>query len=559
VRSSATVWRWVALGLIVANFLAAGLGENLSNPRPRSDQEYYLELALSLREYHRFVQPEMNPFRPQDGLRPPHANRSPLYPALLAPLASRSGSFFWRAKWVTLTISVLLLPCVYLGTRKGWGDSAALLATFLLSLNASLVMHASRAAVDGPMVLMVFAIMLSADRALTGAGRWPLVGLLLGVGYWAKGSVVLLVPGIVAGLCLLPASPRLRLREALLVAVTALLVTSPWLLRNWVCFGSPTYNVNNMTFWMDTWDSPDDGFFIPRPPGAMPSAAAYIASHTPAEALRRFVKGAISVGRRLDEITGLRSPPVIRVDNLTGIALFLLGIWAMARERTGPRRMFMLVTVGVFVTFHAWYNPIAGPTRFVAVLAPYLLLYASSLLAPRLEQRWGRCCVRTSTVTFAFALMGLTQLASWAGADWRCWGGRMSPEDRVLAAQIAELTADTDTVATQPGHGFPWLYTTGRRDQWIPAYSDINRVTAFLQHWGVRYVVVSPELWDLRRYVLSPYVRRQGDFLLVGQRDPPGWKLIAGKQSRPVAYLIYEVAGDLQPAPTQSPGSDGHG
>lgn len=545
---------WALLGVIWLSFLSVGLAGVLANPRPGNDQEYYLELALNLRERHSFVQSGMNPFRPQDGLEHPHANRSPLYPALLAPLASRSSAFFWRAKLFNVLLCSLVLPALFACCHRTWGTWPSLAAALLLSLNSSLLLQASCVMVDGFLVLLLFLTLWSVERALVAGRGYALVGLLLGLFVWTKGSYVLLIPPLALGLLLADEARFVRsLRARLLgcgrMLLVALVIAAPWLWRNWVSFRSPLYNVNSHTFWLEGWDLPDDGFYIPRPPGAMPSARAYLATHTLQQNCRRLGEGLTTIIRRLDEILGVKSPRRLRLDHLTGLLLLLLAVGGIWTDKVPGRRLFMGATLAMFVLFHAWYNPIAGPTRFLAVLAPYLLLYAGRYASGAL----GACArsalrapavVRGAVLAGAVALVALGQLEAWRGADRGLWGGAMSPEDQALLARLQQVTQEREAVVTQPMHGFPWLWVINRRDQWLPAYSNMARITQFLRQWGIRWVVLSPELWEIRRYVLRAYVICPDGRSLVPLRDPPGWELVPPERTRQASsasYLLYHI------------------
>jgi 4-amino-4-deoxy-L-arabinose transferase-like glycosyltransferase len=79
---------------------------------------------------------------------------------------------------------------------------------------------------------------------------WVLTGAAIGAATLTRGVVQLLPLALLAHLCVQPAGRGLWWRWGLLLAGFALLV-SPWMMRNWLLFGSPTISHGGAAhFWM---------------------------------------------------------------------------------------------------------------------------------------------------------------------------------------------------------------------------------------------------------------------------------------------------------------------
>ncbi len=134
------------------------------------------------------------------------ANRHPVYPALLSPLASRDGGFFIRAKLAGVLLGILLIVSVWFIAGEAAGPAAAALAAFLAATNVKFIAYSSTVAAD-----LLFTIFVLWGWRFT--GRWldgelkseirnpkseikaaAPAGLLAGLAYLTKASGLLLVP-----------------------------------------------------------------------------------------------------------------------------------------------------------------------------------------------------------------------------------------------------------------------------------------------------------------------------------------------------------------------------
>jgi hypothetical protein len=225
-----SAWEWALLGLLVLAGIAT-LGPALAPPEFYDSLIYHLAVPQQYVLQHRMVPIEGNYYAHFP------ANMGMLY---ALGLLLRDGSFAQSLHWLCGALSVLALYGV---GRRHLPRSEALLACALFAL------------VPGVMLVSTYAI---ADLAITlfgtlglaavlewwdsGDRRWLAAagiatGLAMGTKYTAAAVVLLPLAAAVA------ARPRTtwkgRILGAAILAVTAVLVLSPWLARNLVFTGNP--------------------------------------------------------------------------------------------------------------------------------------------------------------------------------------------------------------------------------------------------------------------------------------------------------------------------------
>jgi hypothetical protein len=166
--------------------------------------------------------------------------------------ARRSGVMLVLA--VELLIAVAAALLLYLLGRRVFAtrpeaDSTAALAAALWFASPLGVVHTMNCLESGLYVLCILVVSLAVlaptprVQARPSLRRWSLIGLWLGVAFWARNDAVLLCAAVgLAHLAnLLPAwrgpLPG-RLAELFVAAAVTVLVAAPWLVQNLLCFGS---------------------------------------------------------------------------------------------------------------------------------------------------------------------------------------------------------------------------------------------------------------------------------------------------------------------------------
>jgi hypothetical protein len=318
----------------------------------------------------------------------PSAYTQPLYGFFLVPV-------YWvfERSWVTvglahLVVAVATAWVVYEVGRRVLSPTAGLVAAALTTLHPYLVwhdMHMNREILDHFLAAsIVLLTLLVAERRSLWLGG--LLGVALGVAI--LGNVRLLFLPVVIGAWLFWRSGRVALAPAAVAAAAAVLVVTPWVVRNDVSVGCVALTTDGRALWkannVDTLETLRAGRWIddvPPVPGAPP---------TPQDA------GAIyaETGRivRTDECAQMRFYRELAVDfvrehpgekaELAAVSARMLwqpavtktegrpgaGTWLdTARDWVEPAFMVVLYGLGLF-------GLVVAPRRFV-VLAVGLLAY----------------------------------------------------------------------------------------------------------------------------------------------------------------------------------------
>ncbi|MHC4877840.1 MAG: ArnT family glycosyltransferase [Planctomycetota bacterium] len=208
----------------------------------------------------------------------PTAFRPPLYPLLLAGCLAIGGKLVIAAVHIALGTATVALTWL-LARRTGFSERAGLLAGLLTAVDPLLLEHGTQ-----PMTETLFTFLSTAllcvltSPAGTSLQRPVLSGVLLGLAGLCRPSIwafVLLWLTFAIGSAAVQRLRRcsrgerepLSWRPAAALLATALLVVSPWAVRNWLVFGRPIvmtthggYTLalgNNQRFYSDVVAGPE--------------------------------------------------------------------------------------------------------------------------------------------------------------------------------------------------------------------------------------------------------------------------------------------------------------
>jgi len=163
------------------------------------------------------------------------AFRPPLYPLLLGGAYALFGVHIGVAQALNVVLGSLVVVMAAVVAGRLGGRRAAVVAAVLAALHPALLANDGVVLTEPlALLLMLLALWLLLTR------RWLLAGLALGLLVLTRPSAQLLVPTLAVLLIL-----QARWRQALVMAATAVLVVSPWVVRNVVYFGKPVIVTSN--------------------------------------------------------------------------------------------------------------------------------------------------------------------------------------------------------------------------------------------------------------------------------------------------------------------------
>ncbi len=257
------VWLAVLAGLVLR--LAFGFGYWVGKPLTHDEREY-LSLAANLVEGRGFGYPAAAPGEPE----PERFGRAPLYPLFLAvvtgPTAFDRLTAIRVAQSLIGALGVWLIAVVAVRVA---GPHAGLIAAWIAAVYPPLVWTPAYVLSETLYMALALAHVLVAGRVL---GEWGERG----------GKSWLLWCGVIGGLAALTRPSHLffllllglwllaerRMRDAVLIAVGALLVIAPWTGRNVREYGRPVLiaSEGGITFWTGNHPlSPGEGDMAANP------------------------------------------------------------------------------------------------------------------------------------------------------------------------------------------------------------------------------------------------------------------------------------------------------
>ena len=246
-----------------------------------SDASGYAEMADSLRrgkwlsvEYISFF------FIKYPNIPRPEDHWPPLYAFLVAPFYILLGKTAFASKLPSLIISSLFLPAAtYLLTKQfSRNRLASVGAAFTVMFYPSLFMWSLYALSDITYSFVVCLAVLFAVKGVERGRYFYLMGFFLGLGYYAKGVTLALIPAFPLFYLIAKGGPKtlFRDRQFVMGMLLAILVMAPWWVRNAVHFGNPLHSTQNYMVeggspltgskYAVYWDKPNPSFMTSKVP-----------------------------------------------------------------------------------------------------------------------------------------------------------------------------------------------------------------------------------------------------------------------------------------------------
>jgi len=247
-KMDAHLWPILAIGLLVLVFKCyitypvKHVGE--------SDASGYAEMADSLVhgnwlnvEYISFF------FIKYPGIPRPEDHWPPLYSFLIAPFYLLLGKTAFASKLPSLIISSLLLPLATYFLAKSFSRNrwASMGAAFTVMFFPSMFMWSLYCLSDITYSFVFCLAVLFAVKGMDDSRYFYPMGFFLGLGYYAKGATLALIPAFPLFYLIVRGSWKalVKDRRFLLGMLLAFLVIAPWWLRNTIHFGNPFHTTQN--------------------------------------------------------------------------------------------------------------------------------------------------------------------------------------------------------------------------------------------------------------------------------------------------------------------------
>ncbi|MCK5132163.1 MAG: glycosyltransferase family 39 protein [Candidatus Sabulitectum sp.] len=495
----------------------------LRNPIPAGDgMASHILLADNLKRglgFKTFVKWTL--YDPSDEFLRPEANRQPAMALLLMPAFALFGTGIVQAQMVVLFHGLLaMFFCAY-WAKKLFGREAALVVFGYLAVDPPFVWFSTQP--DSLMLYLAlfYLILIVADREEISWKRAFVLGAMSGFLYLTRTQGVLAVPAM--GVWILLKGGKKKWLKAILCGVTALIIVSPWLIRNMNEFGSPTHsqngqfllNENHWSAWSvrETAPSPSDMWNN--------QGSAAVAKYLGAGILRviePFTLGSTHRGEIFGQPT---------------LVLFMVpGMIALLSLKTRRKMLLPLIAIGPVLLALVLHQH-AG--RYLTIAVPAVVGIGAAGFKETIQRPQGR------VLLYWIILICILILAAPFIRVMQTESRARAAEARVVAVWVEENASDSAWVCTYPNvELFHWIYRKPTL-AWPNDYEML--LWPYLEKHNVQYMVVDRDLPTLRPW-LSRCWRRSPDGTSWDVIDPPPF-ITEVWRTESDNTIIYEFTGNV--------------
>lgn len=168
----------------------------------------------------------------------PEEYRPPFFNFVTGYFFNIFGTSFYIAKLVNVVIGVMAILPAYLIARRYGNERIALIVALFMAVNPLIINQSMEAEVR---IITVYLALVSFYFFAKGREYWMYSGSFLGLLYLTHYAPATILVITYAAYFLLFARKEIFRKETLCLVLMFLLVVSPWLARNYVVFGDPTY------------------------------------------------------------------------------------------------------------------------------------------------------------------------------------------------------------------------------------------------------------------------------------------------------------------------------
>jgi hypothetical protein len=580
--SKNSIYGFILIILLSASFILLSIREINQNTDPQDyDTTGYLGEANFLK-YHggidNFIDLCLTGIYKQ-------ANQHPLYILFLTPFASMDISFFIYAKIISAVFGLILLLLLFIIGRKMYGDLIASVAVLALLLNSIFIDWTTMVAFES--LLMVFSLLCIyfAMEGFKNNKNWIYAGVFAGLSYLTKGTGILLVPGFLISAIIIYKLDVFKNKFFWLFFIVFTLTASPLLIRNFIVYQNPLYNVNSSIVTMGnekinktvytTFDL-KEGVAIWKYEKSEIDVRNETKSKTYQQKFNvdlfdlseKIIKDAEVFLDTLN-ISWFRKLPdgVMRIFTLLLLAFFLIGI---SRERNKGGKLYFIITLLIFL-LSLLMMPIS---RYFLPMIPFVWIYIAlgiftvlDLINKKFLSKLpkitlpGFGLVKTDIITVIplFLILFLVVFAGFMITKKEMRNPLNSvvySESRLDLLNWLRETLKNDDLYTM-GPNFNWQLEKGTRI--LPpriTYGDFSKFQSFIKRHQVLYIIVDSHTLENfenprnafdDKIVVNQMKSIKEHFIndpingIVEKKRVDSWNLVYMDQKKPTDFLVYEL------------------
>jgi hypothetical protein len=580
--SKNSIYGFILIILLSASFILLSIREINQNTDPQDyDTTGYLGEANFLK-YHggidNFIDLCLTGIYKQ-------ANQHPLYILFLTPFASMDISFFIYAKIISAVFGLILLLLLFIIGRKMYGDLIASVAVLALLLNSIFIDWTTMVACES--LLMVFSLLCIyfAMEGFKNNKNWIYAGVFAGLSYLTKGTGILLVPGFLISAIIIYKLDVFKNKFFWLFFIVFTLTASPLLIRNFIVYQNPLYNVNSSIVTMGnekinktvytTFDL-KEGVAIWKYEKSEIDVRNETKSKTYQQKFNvdlfdlseKIIKDAEVFLDTLN-ISWFRKLPdgVMRIFTLLLLAFFLIGI---SRERNKGGKLYFIITLLIFL-LSLLMMPIS---RYFLPMIPFVWIYIAlgiftvlDLINKKFLSKLpkitlpGFGLVKTDIITVIplFLILFLVVFAGFMITKKEMRNPLNSvvySESRLDLLNWLRETLKNDDLYTM-GPNFNWQLEKGTRI--LPpriTYGDFSKFQSFIKRHQVSYIIIDShtlgnfenprnafddkivvnQMKSVKEYFVNDPING-----VVEKKRVDSWNLVYMDQKKPTDFLVYEL------------------
>lgn len=427
----------------------------------------------------------------------PFHNANPLYPLVTAAVAGLTGLEVTQAG-ALLAILCWLAMGALVGRLVWWFSDShrfALLAAGSVMMLPPCWDTSFHLLPDGlafSLTLLCLVVLFTGDRAAVDrpeeipAWRWSVAGLCFGLAWLTRSSVITMFAGFAIWLFpVLMSSRRLKLAKPLLqfIAVAAVTIL-PWLLYKAKVFGDPLFSDDSIALLQDYWSAKlgltTEQYWRTE---VRQAGLIEILRQSPLEFLRYMAHGFVAHARAMSRGLFAGSFLVVAV---VGPAL-LFAVWRFARRWKGSHLLWASLAPAVATSLLLSIRGPSSETRYIL----WAWIWLAVALATAVDDIWSRADWQKPARTAAAVWLAATWIIL-LGQDVQIERLASRPNPALVEIQAHSLALASRLEPREPAtHFVPYFYTyyTGRPSL-SPLYASVERMTAFMRHFGSRYAVL---------------------------------------------------------------------
>jgi hypothetical protein len=493
------------------------------------------------------------------------AEYHPIYLLILSTFASKDLSFFTRAQFITLSMGLIVIVCLFFISRKFFDGMVPFLAAFLLSVNGSFLVRSSHVAVETTLILMVLISWYFMVRGVDNERYWLISGLAGGLAFMTKGTGLFLIPIFIISTLFIRGTKVIKNKRFYLFFIMFLIPCLPWFTRNIIVYGTPFYaGINSHLFWLDSWSEISlpkyELIYHPKELtyswSSLPTMATYIKTHSPHEIIKLFLYGVKGEFKLLINMMNLVFNQI--GGSIAGITLLIISLFGMLKDKSRSRIVYSVVTIFIFFVPMSWLYKVNPLDRFLTPLLPIFCLYTaygiqeiSNFVDGKLFRSVSRIRI-APIIPYALAVM-LALMITHQVIKYRGLPAistlELSEDQQELFSWMKDNVSENDTVLMGPTDyywGFLWyvdfkgklLPTAGNNP--LLVNEGLDRFNEFLNDNKANIVILHKENYQYPK-ALTDYFEFDAINGLKEKKPVDGWELVYRHSQMPVKFLIYRI------------------